>query len=105
MGHFIGSSLGVLGKKASTIFYGTAIFLIDEWWYMPHWKGLPEQGSSASSSLSLSLSLSLLYRAVLFFARPKRDVLNGLYRLSGHGVHVGIVDGGSCGIEMPTWTP
>ena len=37
----------------------------------------------------------------LFFPRSKRDVLNGFYGLSGHGVHVGIVDGGSRGVEMP----
>ena len=58
MGHFIGASLGVLGKKASTIFYGAAIFLIDEWRYMPHREGRRE-GLARARFLCFLLSLSL----------------------------------------------
>ena len=59
----------------------------------PHW--YVRGGTFALERLSLSSS------AFLFFPRSKRDVLNGFYGLSGHGVHVGIVDGGSRGVEMP----
>ena len=66
-----------------------------------HWVGRERAridvwgGNAAFERLFLSSS------AFLFFPRSKRDVLNGFYGLSGHGVHVGIVDGGSRGVEMP----
>ena len=59
----------------------------------PHWHVWG--GKFALERLPLPSSM------FLFFPLSKRDVLNGFYGLSGHGVHVGIVDGGSRGVEMP----